>query len=158
MRFPNTEPVGQDRNRTLLESAAYRPFQSACGTDIFPGLLDKTAALFHGLNADHPFENGCKRTAVIAVDLFLIANWHFLALPEDQIYELAIETADYKRRGMTQDEMLDRIKHTIEPHVVSIAALVFSRFFRLGWRVLMLAGAIRAASTLAEKNDRLAGW
>jgi len=41
---------------------------------MFRSLPEKAAALFHSLIANHPFENGNKRTAVIALELFLSAN------------------------------------------------------------------------------------
>src|SRR5258708_2671161 len=109
MRFPDSEPVGTARDRNKIESATYRPFQSGFGNDIFPTLTEKAAALFHALIADHPFGNGCKRTAIIAVDLFLAANGRFLALADDEMYPLAKDTATYTERGLTQDEILKQI-------------------------------------------------
>ena len=41
---------------------------------MFRSLPEKAAALFHSLIANHPFGNGNKRTAVIALELFLSAN------------------------------------------------------------------------------------
>ena len=86
LRFPETEPVGHGRNLGLIQSAANRPFQSAGGIEIYPGLFSKAAALFHAINASHVFENGCKRTSIIAVDAFLSANFQFLAMSGDDLH------------------------------------------------------------------------
>lgn len=74
--WPGTEPISERdyRDRRLLESAAARPFHTVLGEDAYPTILRKAAALFHSINANHRFMNGNKRTAVIALDHFLIAR------------------------------------------------------------------------------------
>ena len=74
--WPDSEPVGAGgcRDINLLESAVARPFHSAFGVDAYPTILDKAAAFFHSLNSNHPFHDGNKRTAIIALDDFLVAN------------------------------------------------------------------------------------
>ncbi|MBI2819778.1 MAG: type II toxin-antitoxin system death-on-curing family toxin, partial [Acidobacteria bacterium] len=81
------------RDQKLLDSAVHRPFQTAFGKDIHRTIIDKAAALFHSLITNHPFTNGNKRTAVIAADMFLLANGYWLWLSADEIYQLAKETA-----------------------------------------------------------------
>jgi prophage maintenance system killer protein len=46
--------------------------------DVHSTVLDKGAALFHSLTANHPFHNGNKRTAVLALDHFLLADDYVL--------------------------------------------------------------------------------
>jgi death-on-curing family protein len=113
--WPGTQPINVDEPRSLelLSSALACPFQSACGIDIYPTALEKGAAMFRSLNADHCFMNGNKRTAVIALDLFLVANGYGLALQNDEMFELARETARYKERGITDEEVLRNILNTI---------------------------------------------
>src|SRR5579862_5669 len=130
LRFPETEPVGSGRDRKLIESAAYRPFQSAFGNDIFPTVLEKAAALFHAINADHIFENGCKRTSIIAVDLFLAGHWRCLGARPEVMHDLAVETADHVRLGISPEEMMRRIRETIAPSVVSIWTLARQKDLR----------------------------
>jgi len=74
--WPGSDPVGPGgcRDINLLESAVGRPFQSAFGEDAYPTILEKAIALFHSLNSNHPFHDGNKRTAIIALDDFLVAN------------------------------------------------------------------------------------
>jgi death-on-curing protein len=74
--WPGNDPVGPGgcRDANLLESAVARPFHSAFGVDAYATILDKAVALFHSLNSNHPFHDGNKRTAIIALDDFLVAN------------------------------------------------------------------------------------
>jgi prophage maintenance system killer protein len=86
--WPGTEPIfeREQRDRALIESAAARPFHTIFGQDAYSGILDKGVALFHSINANHAFMNGNKRTAVIALDHFLMANNHQLVLENDAMY------------------------------------------------------------------------
>lgn len=143
LRFPGAEPVGTARNTALIESAARRPFQSAFGDEIFSTLSEKAAALFHALIADHPFQNGCKRTAVIAVDLFLAANLRFLALGNDEMYQLAKQTATYRERGQTQQEILAQIRRKIDSATQTLWDLMLARHTQLSLRLIRVARAIQ---------------
>jgi death-on-curing protein len=109
--WPGTDPVqkGECRDRGLLESAVNRPFQSAFGEDAYPNTLEKAAALFQSLIANHPFANGNKRTAVLALQVFLVANSYAPAFTYAQMYELARQTASYKARGISHKQSLEEI-------------------------------------------------
>lgn len=100
--WPGSDPVSprEYRNRGLIESAVSRPFHSAFGADVYPSVTEKAAALFHSLISNHPFHNGNKRTAVIALDQFLLANGYYLLLSNAATYVLAEHTASYKERGL----------------------------------------------------------
>lgn len=71
------------RDRGLLESAIYRPQQSAWGQDAYPCLWTKAAALFHSILFNHPFADGNKRTATMALLTFLHLNGKRVRLPEN---------------------------------------------------------------------------
>lgn len=67
--------VGDDvLNRDRFESAVLAPMQSGFGVDFYPTFAEKAAALFRGLLCDHPFNDGNKRTAFVALTVFLDAN------------------------------------------------------------------------------------
>ena len=64
------------RDVTLLESALARPLQlAAYGA---PDVAALAASYGYGLARNHPFVDGKKRTAFVAVELFLILNGHEL--------------------------------------------------------------------------------
>lgn len=118
--WPGTEPIREreQRDRRLIESAAARPFHTVFGEDAYPTIPEKAVALFHSINANHAFLNGNKRTAVIAMDHFFIANDHSLALTNDLMYEIAQKTAAYKERGLPQDQSLAEISEVVEENVI----------------------------------------
>lgn len=123
--WPGTDPIAENeyRSRELVESAVNRPFQTAFGQDIYSTFIEKGAALFHSLVANHAFHNGNKRTAVIALDHFLIANALILTLPNDEMYLLAQKTASYRQRGVSHEDALREIVSTIIDDVVSLREL-----------------------------------
>jgi death-on-curing protein len=123
--WPDIDPVsaGEYRNKQLLESALGRPFQSAGGQDAYPTIIEKAAALFHSLIANHPFHNGNKRTAVLSMDAFLMGNGYTMAVDNDRMYELAQDTASYRERGVSHNDQLAKITETLDEHSVEIGVL-----------------------------------
>lgn len=118
--WPGTEPIREREQceRSLIESAAGRPFQTIFGNDAYPTIFEKSVALFHSIIANHAFLNGNKRTAVIAIDHFLIANDYCLLLANDSMYKVAEQTASYKERKLTQDEVLAEISVALGEFVI----------------------------------------
>ena len=57
-----------------LESALAQPRMTFGGTDLYPTLVEKAAALGHALIANHPFLDGNKRTGHAAMEVFLMVN------------------------------------------------------------------------------------
>lgn len=78
----------------LLESAVLRPQASVGGQDAYPDIHSKAAALFHSLVRNHPFTDGNKRTAVIAVAVFYRLNGWRLAPEQGELVALAVDTAE----------------------------------------------------------------
>jgi death-on-curing protein len=119
--WPGDQPVGagEYRNSGLVASAAARPFQTF-GGDLFKDPIEKAGALFHSLICSHPFYNGNKRTAVIALDHFLLANGLCLALPQSDMYELARRTATCNESGPGHEAMLKEVTGTLRDHCVSL--------------------------------------
>jgi death-on-curing protein len=62
------------RDMGLLEAAVGRPMQTVFGEDAYPTPQEKAAALLHSLARNHPFADGNKRTATIAVIFMLAVN------------------------------------------------------------------------------------
>lgn len=61
-------------NAERFESAVVAPEQSGFGVEFYPSLVEKAAVLFRGLLCDHPFQDGNKRTAFGALNVFLRRN------------------------------------------------------------------------------------
>jgi death-on-curing family protein len=111
------------RDSHLLESAVSRPFHTAFGEDAYPTVLGKSVAFFHSLVANHPFHDGNKRTAVSALYVFLLANAHYFALPNQDAYELAKAAASYRERGLTHDQAFAEVREKIRDFVLPFSTL-----------------------------------
>jgi death-on-curing protein len=98
----------------LLESAVMRPQQSAFGSDAYPDLHTKVAALFHSLVKNHPFIDGNKRTAVLAALMFYGLNGWWIDADQDAIVGLALETAEGRLDVEAIAERFKRWAHPIE--------------------------------------------
>jgi len=81
------------RDRRVLVVACSRPMTRIFGADAYPTLIDKAAALLHGLAHDHPFADGNKRTATAAVIRFLQENGLKVAWTDDEVYDFVLEIA-----------------------------------------------------------------
>ena len=64
------------RDKALLESALAKPLNLASYED--PDVAALAGAYGYGISRNHPFLDGNKRTAFVAVELFLHLNGHVL--------------------------------------------------------------------------------
>jgi death-on-curing protein len=62
------------RDIGLLESAIAQPRMAFGGEDLYPSLLEKSAALGFSIIMNHPFVDGNKRTGYAATETFLVLN------------------------------------------------------------------------------------
>lgn len=62
------------RDLALLSAAVHRPQHSAFGEDAYPTLSEKAAALLHAVARNHPFADGNKRSATLAMLFMLEVN------------------------------------------------------------------------------------
>jgi death on curing protein len=67
------------RSDDLLASACQRPNVALGSTEKYTTVFTKAAALFHSLTKNHPFHNGNKRTALVALLSMLQRNGYQLA-------------------------------------------------------------------------------
>jgi len=104
-RFPN-----------VLESCLQTPFQTFHRKSLYKGIEGKGAALFYLMIKNHPFENGNKRIAVMALLLFLYRNDRWLKVSNKTLYEFAKHIAE---SGPKQREnVIFSIRGFIEEYVV----------------------------------------
>jgi death-on-curing protein len=69
-----------------LEAAVAAPRASMFGADIYTGIPHKAAALCQAIVRAHPFSDGNKRVALVALDAFLAQNSYVLTATDDEIY------------------------------------------------------------------------
>lgn len=66
------------RSHHQLASAALQPYQTAFGEDAYPSIPEKAAAHAFFLSEGQPFMDGNKRTAALALTVFLYLNGYEL--------------------------------------------------------------------------------
>ena len=79
------------RDLGLVESALARPGAGFGDFEAYPDLLIKSAVLAHSLLKNHPFIDGNKRTAMMAMEQFLYTNGLTITAKKGEIYQLALD-------------------------------------------------------------------
>lgn len=95
----NRREVGEGsllRDRHLLEGAVERPWQSAGGTDAYPSMHLKAAALMDSVSNTQPFVDGNKRTALLAVRLLYAFEGLDFMVPLNEGYDISMYVAEQR--------------------------------------------------------------
>jgi death-on-curing protein len=79
------------RDWSSLQSAIERPFQTFDGQELYPDILNKTAALLESILINHPFIDGNKRTAYVIARYFLRKNNLDIIATEQEKYKFIID-------------------------------------------------------------------
>ena len=111
VRVIGTEPEVRDYG--LLESALARPRATAFGSDAYPVLDAKAAALLHSLARSHALVDGNKRLALAATIAFYGVNGRRLTLTNDGAYELIMGVAEGKLDSV--DDIAGVLARATEP-------------------------------------------
>lgn len=86
--------IGGIKDENALLSALAAPQHTHQGKDLHQGVLAKAAVLMRSLIKNHPFVDGNKRTAVLAVLLFLEMNDYTLTMGHKKLVRLATAIAN----------------------------------------------------------------
>ncbi len=84
------------RDESLLLSALNRPFQTFDGKDLYPSIIDKSAALFESIIINHPFIDGNKRMAYAFMRILLTEAGFTIDANEDEKYNFVISASEGK--------------------------------------------------------------
>jgi death-on-curing protein len=92
------------RDLGLLESAIAQPKQTFGGSDLYPEIPQKAAALGFSLISNHPFVDGNKRVGHAALETFLILNgWELVGdVSEHERIVLAVASGELSREQLTE--------------------------------------------------------
>lgn len=116
--FGASEPIFPDR----LSMAVQRQFTSNGQVYKYTRLPDVAATLFYGVAMSHAFENGNKRTAMMALFVLLDKNRHLLIdTSEDELYKFAADVADHKGK------IPNNLKRDAEAEVIGAASWIRAR-------------------------------
>ena len=96
------------RDMGLLESAIAQPRMTFGGEDLYPSLLEKSAALGFSIIMNHPFVDGNKRTGHAATETFLVLNEVEINASVDEQEGVVLAIASGKLERETFVEWLQR--------------------------------------------------
>ena len=85
--------AGPVRDPGLLDSAAGRARATVFGSDAYPTLEVKAAALLHSICGNHALVDGNKRLGWLAATVFLRLNGQRVTLSQDEAFQLVMEVA-----------------------------------------------------------------
>ena len=91
------------RDLGLLEASLSQPRQTFSGTDLYPTLVDKAAALGFSLIRNHPFVDGNKRIGHAAMEVMLMLNGYELTASTEaaEATILAVASGALGRQALT---------------------------------------------------------
>ncbi|WP_419165247.1 type II toxin-antitoxin system death-on-curing family toxin [Candidatus Palauibacter sp.] len=87
------------RDQNLIESAVFRPQTGFREILKYPTIETSAAALLCALIQDHPFHNGNKRTALVAMLAFLDKNDLVLTCKADELFQFVLLIAQHRVTG-----------------------------------------------------------
>ena len=100
------------RDLETLESAVAQARATFGGADLYPGLVEKAAALGFSLVMGHPFLDGNKRTGHAAMETFLVMNGHELDAPVDEQEGVMLDLAAGR---LSRDAFIGWIRSHVAP-------------------------------------------
>ena len=84
------------RDHGTLESAINRPFATFDGVDLYPTVIEKSAAVFESILINHPFIDGNKHTELFLMRVLLAEENLEIGPTEDEKYDFTIQVAEGK--------------------------------------------------------------
>lgn len=96
------------RSENILASAVFRAQTSIGDVLKYSTVEASAAALLSGIVHDHPFHNGNKRTALVAMLVFLDANGFIPTCQEDELFKLLLLLAQHRLADGPTQSLPDR--------------------------------------------------
>ena len=103
------------RDLGLLISAVERPKAAFEGSELYPDVFTKAAALMHSIVQNHPFVDGNRRTGIAAAGIFLQLNGLKLTVTNPELRSFTLSVA----KG---EQEVPEIASWFEEHSESIEA------------------------------------
>jgi death-on-curing family protein len=89
------DPPGVASN-DLVESAVFRQHTAFAGISKYPSAEMAAGTLMHAIVHDHPFFNGNKRTALVAMIVLLDENGIMLTSAEEDLFKFVLQLAQHR--------------------------------------------------------------
>ena len=92
------------RDQNALEGALNRPYSSFDGKELYPTIIEKSAAILESIVIGHPFVDGNKRIGYVLMRLLLLSEGLEVNATQNQKYEFIIQITkgEIKAEEITQ--------------------------------------------------------
>lgn len=100
------------RSLSGLESALAQPKATFEGRDLYPTLIEKTAALGYSLIQNHGFVDGNKRVAHSAMETFLVLNGNEIVADSGEQERLVLDLASGQ---ISRDALAAWLQRNVRP-------------------------------------------
>lgn len=100
------------RDLGRVQAALAQPMATFGGTDLYPSIAEKAAALGFALIQGHPFIDGNKRIGHAATEVFLMLNGFEIVATTDEQEAVILSVASGQR---TQEEFLFWLEQHLRP-------------------------------------------
>jgi death-on-curing protein len=130
------------RDIDLLLAAEARPQASAFGADAYPTLREKAAALMHSIARNHPFKDGNKRTATVAMLFMLEVNGQRVLWQPTAALAMIVAVAEgvQAMSALAEWLMLDNGEVSLEPDLDRDTQHIDQLLLEHRWLLNELAG------------------
>lgn len=142
----STDPIAPAgvRSRPLLESAAGRPATQMFGEAKYTTVEMAAAALLHSIVLNHPFLNGNKRTALVAMLVCLDENGVTIQCDQNELFQWMIRVASHQLGA----DRFDGPRADVEVQLIAEWIQARARNTENGERVITFAQLRRCLSAL----------
>ncbi len=145
------------RSVQLLESAVSRPGTSLGGQYKYSTIQSAGAALLHSLVQNHAFHNGNKRTALVALLVFLDRNNFVLESSEDELFKWMLRVASHQLlpSNVVFDQIADRETSEIADWIIRRSRPVSKEERSITWRELSKLLKTKGCEILQHRGEKL---
>lgn len=116
MTYQEPIPDYSTRDNGLLESSLGAPKQTFGGKFLYSTFEKQAGILFYTLIKNHPFRNGNKRIAVMALLAFLSINGKWINIDPLSLYALACDVSESNPKD--RDDILKTVEQQITVNLV----------------------------------------
>jgi death-on-curing protein len=118
LKFDEPIPDYSTRFPGSLESCLAVPFQKFAGKSLYPALIAKGAILFYLMIKNHPFQNGNKRVAMMALFVFLYNNNKWIDVDQKELYNFTVWVA--QSPPAVKDATVSAIETFLKKYLVKV--------------------------------------
>lgn len=99
------------KDAAALDMAVNQPQQEVFGEELYPTIYDKASILAINLAKRHPFQNGNKRTALVAMITFLMMNGYTTSFTQEEAVQFILNITTSSQEF---DLMKEEVAHFLE--------------------------------------------